>query len=270
MAKRIDSHLGTGEYSPERYWNQRATEADGDKLAAVCMYLSTGEENQLIDDVQHRLIVGVLKTLSGGSALELGCGVGRWVPRLEACGFSYTGVDISEQMLKRAQENFPGRRFEKLDGLSFPFDDESFDVAMTVAVLHHNPHIDQDVLVAEISRVLKPGGHFVMFENTSDDQAFNLFPRKREKWMALARDHGMETISFQGTRYKLTRSVAQLVTRIWRAFARRVGMPTGQGASPFDRMGLWLKLDHALNPVIVPLLPESQKIAGLFAFRKAR
>jgi SAM-dependent methyltransferase len=84
----------------------------------------------------------------GGDLLDLGCGPRDQAPVAEHCGYRYVGVDIA------------GSGADILgDAHSLPFAESSFDVVLSYAVLEHlhNPF----VALAEIRRVLRPGGHCV-------------------------------------------------------------------------------------------------------------
>jgi ubiquinone/menaquinone biosynthesis C-methylase UbiE len=95
--------------------------------------------------------------------MELGSGVG-WIMEamLEAFPLQeIVGLDISEVMIRRAQERLtdPRARFVLYDGFHFPFDDGYFDNIYSSAAIQH---INKDIaflLMSEIYRCLKPGGH---------------------------------------------------------------------------------------------------------------
>jgi SAM-dependent methyltransferase len=97
---------------------------------------------------------------SHGKLLEVGCGMGVDSIQLAKCGFDVTAIDLTENALVVAQE-FAARRGVNIDfrlgnaeRLDLP--DESFDVVYSFGVLHHTPDIEH--AVAEVRRVLKPGG----------------------------------------------------------------------------------------------------------------
>ena len=98
-------------------------------------------------------------------ALELGCGTGFFTLNLKLAGIIDTGhvTDLSPGMVEVAQRNARGLGFEVegrvADAERLPYDDDSFDLVMGHAVLHHIP--DLDAAFAEILRVLRPGGRFV-------------------------------------------------------------------------------------------------------------
>ena len=89
--------------------------------------------------------------------LDLGCGDGQLTERLAASGACVVGVDISPEMVEAAR----GRGIEAVEACaeSLPFADRSFDAVFSNAVLHWIR--DQDAMMAEVRRVLKPGGRFV-------------------------------------------------------------------------------------------------------------
>jgi len=98
-------------------------------------------------------------------ALELGCGTGFFLLNLKQAGVLDEGhvTDISPGMVEAAQRNAEGLGFEVegrvADAESIPYDDDSFDLVVGHAVLHHIP--DVELALAEVLRVLKPGGRFV-------------------------------------------------------------------------------------------------------------
>jgi len=85
-------------YDVEEYWNYRATLAYVDLYQAVCAYGRSCIENEAMDAVQRKMFSAMLKgiNLKGKRVLELGCGIGRWVPFILNLGALYIGVDISE------------------------------------------------------------------------------------------------------------------------------------------------------------------------------
>jgi ubiquinone/menaquinone biosynthesis C-methylase UbiE len=98
-------------------------------------------------------------------SLELGCGTGFFTLNLKLAGVIAEGhvSDLSPGMVEVAQRNARALGFEVegrvADAERLPYDDETFDIVIGHAVLHHIP--DLDACFAEILRVLKPGGRFV-------------------------------------------------------------------------------------------------------------
>ena len=108
----------------------------------------------------------------GDTALDVCCGTGDFAfelaGRVRREG-RVIGSDFSERMLDLAREKASERgvsqvRFEWADALDLPYDDESFD-AVTVGFGVRNL-ADLELGVAEMARVLKPGGRMVILEIT--------------------------------------------------------------------------------------------------------
>ena len=105
-----------------------------------------------------------------GRILDNGCGTGHFADFLK--DFEVVGLDISSGMLKYAR-----RRYSKVvqgDSQNLPFPDNYFEVVLARSLLHHLP--DPERGLAEIKRVLKPGGQAV-FSDTLNSILTNL-PRK--------------------------------------------------------------------------------------------
>ena len=79
----------------------------------------------------------VLAHCPGGRALDVGCGTGTLAARLAAEGYEVTGIDPSEGMLDVLRERTPEVEAVQGSGTDLPFADDSFDVVMSVAVMHH-------------------------------------------------------------------------------------------------------------------------------------
>jgi ubiquinone/menaquinone biosynthesis C-methylase UbiE len=99
------------------------------------------------------------------TALELGCGTGFFMLNLKLGGVVDSGhvTDLSPGMVEVAQRNARSLGFEVegrvADAERLPYDDDSFDLVVGHAVLHHIP--DVELALSEVIRVLKPGGRFV-------------------------------------------------------------------------------------------------------------
>jgi SAM-dependent methyltransferase len=108
----------------------------------------------------HGLASGVLEWLDpqmGEFILDLGCGDGQLTQRLAATGAHVLGVDASAEMVAAARAR--GIETEQASAESLPFHDATFDAVFSNAALHW-VH-DQDGMIAQVYRVLKPGGRFV-------------------------------------------------------------------------------------------------------------
>lgn len=97
---------------------------------------------------------------AGATILDVGCGYGRTLNELSQSGFkNVVGLDYSAAMLERANVEVPGANLVRNDGHSLPFKANSFDAILCFAVFTCIPHSnEQRSLVAEVQRVLRPGG----------------------------------------------------------------------------------------------------------------
>ncbi len=98
-------------------------------------------------------------------ALELGCGTGFFLLNLMQGGVAKTGsvTDLSPGMVKVALRNAEHLGLDVdgrvADAETIPYEDNTFDLVVGHAVLHHIPDVEQSL--RECLRVLKPGGRFV-------------------------------------------------------------------------------------------------------------
>ncbi len=97
--------------------------------------------------------------------LDVGCGVGNYHPLLAGEVASLSGCDLSADCLGQAAARNPGVAYRHYDGGRLPFADGQFDAAVTVCVMHHVPPAQWPAFVAELRRVVRPGGLAVVFEH---------------------------------------------------------------------------------------------------------
>ncbi|HXX04442.1 MAG TPA: methyltransferase domain-containing protein [Xanthobacteraceae bacterium] len=137
----------------------------------------------------------------GGRILEVGVGTGLSLPHYSRdCQLS--GVDISEPMLRKAQERVAEYALSNVEGLwvmdaerlSFP--DNSFDVVVAQYVITTVPN--PEATLDEFARVLKPGGEIVLVSRVGAEAGLR---RTLEHWFApAARKLGWRT-EFSFERY---------------------------------------------------------------------
>jgi SAM-dependent methyltransferase len=101
-----------------------------------------------------------------GDVLDLGCGVGANIARISALRLpfrSYTGVDLTDAMLRRAVQRYgelPQVRFKQLDLTSDPLPEGPYDLIISTWVFEHLP---DPIRVAEKAwERLKPGGRILL------------------------------------------------------------------------------------------------------------
>ncbi len=108
--------------------------------------------------------------------LDLGCGNG-WASRFAAArGAEAVGVDLSAEMVERAQKR-AGRReaYHRADFANLPFDDHAFDVAWSMEALYYAP--DVPAVLREVRRVLRSGGALhVVIDFYGENEASHSWP----------------------------------------------------------------------------------------------
>lgn len=109
--------------------------------------------------------------------LDVGCGYGRLSNILAAAGFgNVTGIDFAPALIERARTEHPDLRFVVQDEPpALPFADAAVDAVTLFAVLTCIPGDDaQRACVAEIRRVLRPGGLLYVSDLCLQDDPRNL------------------------------------------------------------------------------------------------
>jgi SAM-dependent methyltransferase len=96
----------------------------------------------------------------GTKVIDLCCGHGNAADALSHRGCTVVGVDFSPAMLRHARERVPGASFLEGDVHDLPMPDGSFDAAVSNLGLCHA--VDPARALAEVRRVLRPGGGFAM------------------------------------------------------------------------------------------------------------
>ncbi len=108
---------------------------------------------------------GASETLPYGRALELGCGTGFFLLNLMQAGVAERGsvTDLSPGMVRVALRNGKNLGLDVdgrvADAETIPYPDDTFDLVVGHAVLHHIPDVEK--ALTEVLRVLKPGGRFI-------------------------------------------------------------------------------------------------------------
>ena len=101
--------------------------------------------------------------LTGKKILEVSCGHGGGASYLTRTfqPKSYTGLDLNPEGIRFCRERHPvaGLNFIQGDAEALPFEANSFDVVINVEASHCYPHFPR--FLAEVARVLRPGGCFV-------------------------------------------------------------------------------------------------------------
>lgn len=149
------------------------TRVAGPKAALDSAYLAgsyarwrNSRLGQITDRLEESVILELLGPVESLNLLDVGCGDGAMAAALSRCGARVTGLDPDSRMLEAARRRAEA---ESLDLIlvpgraeHLPFADRTFDRVVAVAVLCFIPQTDR--AIAEMARVLKPGGRLVIGE----------------------------------------------------------------------------------------------------------
>ncbi|HEX3453394.1 MAG TPA: class I SAM-dependent methyltransferase [Gaiellaceae bacterium] len=103
------------------------------------------------EDLASRLAPGV-------RVLELGCGAASAETVMLAERFQLTGIDVSDEQIRRARERLPDAEFVHADFLEVELPEASFDAVCSFYVLNHVPREHLGALLGRIAAWLRPGG----------------------------------------------------------------------------------------------------------------
>ena len=99
----------------------------------------------------------------GKKVLEIGVGAGTDHLQWARAGAHCYGVDLTAAAIETTRSHLAHYGFtselQRVDAETLPFDDEFFDVVYSWGVIHHSEHPER--IIAEIKRILKPGGLFL-------------------------------------------------------------------------------------------------------------
>lgn len=116
----------------------------------------------------YRRLIEAVGIENGDRVLDVGCGPGYFTRMLAAAvepNGSAIGLDAAPEMVEyatRRARRLPGCSFEVGSAESLAFEDGSFDVVASSLMMHHLPDDGRQKAVAEMLRVLRPGGRLIL------------------------------------------------------------------------------------------------------------
>jgi SAM-dependent methyltransferase len=173
--------------------------------------LGSRDEFTLVGREGARQVLSALASASGGKRtdadwLDFGCGCGRIARYVqESPGIrSYTGVDVDERQIGWAARHLRGRFGVMRPDPPLEFPDSSFDVVLAISIFTHFDEAEQFAWLAEIRRILRPGG-LLLATTLCPDAALacpGLTPPELDELARrgfLAADHGATTFNEHST-----------------------------------------------------------------------
>ncbi|MGE3327361.1 MAG: class I SAM-dependent methyltransferase [Acidimicrobiia bacterium] len=138
--------------------------ADDDLWETHAKWWQDGFTDGADPEYEEQILPMAAEGLQGARrVLDVGCGDGQ-VARLAArLGAQVVGVDPTWNQVVVARERAGGPSYARSGAAALPFADASFDVVVACLVFEHI--VDVDAAIAEVARVLEPGGRFLFFLN---------------------------------------------------------------------------------------------------------
>jgi len=162
-------------------------------------------KNPRLRELYDGLFGLLLNDIPCNKLLDIGCGTGIYFDALANYSDHIEAIDLSKEMIQVARE------YCQQNGLTnihprmgsaelLEYEDESFDVVIELDVLHHISNLEKTL--AEIYRVLKPGGHFLVFEpNICNPLMFIVHALPTEERLALRRNRPRRLIALLEERF---------------------------------------------------------------------
>jgi ubiquinone/menaquinone biosynthesis C-methylase UbiE len=167
---------------------------------------ASDEPNRFCIQLYHRTATQV--DLSGKQVLEVSCGHGGGASYLmRTLGpASYTGLDLNRAGIDfcRKRHSLPGLDFVCGNAENLPFVDQSFDAVINIEAASFYPSMPR--FLAEVARVLRPGGHFLYADIRGRDHI--------AKWEEELSNSPMRLVSEKDISEQVARGLETIVARL--------------------------------------------------------
>lgn len=131
-----------------------------DASAAGWIEAQSGGGDFVRKAVLDRPMMDRVQVSQARTALDVGCGEGRFCRMMSDAGLSVTGLDPTEALIEAAREADPSGAYVQGVAEEMPFDDEDFGLVVSNMSLIDIP--DMDRAIAEMARVLAPSGRLLV------------------------------------------------------------------------------------------------------------
>lgn len=142
---------------------------EDERLSKISQFYDTETDqydtgySSLVCKAEDAVVADVLRPFINGKVLDIGAGSGLLCEMLDIK--DYVGIELSPKMTHQAKVKFPDKDFMVADMHHLPFATHSFDSAVSLyGPLSYS--LDPEVLLEEIKRVVKPGGHIALMPYT--------------------------------------------------------------------------------------------------------
>ncbi len=189
---------------------QKLVQEKGNTKLASCGYTDRFDpfvlnKNSRLRELYGGLFSSFLNDIPCNKLLDIGCGTGIYFDVLATYSDHIEAIDLSKEMIQVAREyclqNGLTNIHPRMGSAEFlEYEDERFDVVIELDVLHHISDLKKTL--SEIYRVLKPGGHFLVFEpNICNPLMFLAHALPVEERLALGRNRPGKLITLLEERF---------------------------------------------------------------------
>ena len=149
----------------DAFWERTWRETDRERVRAYVDRFDMAED----------AIIRFLRGRGAKTVCDAGCGCGAYALKLAAHGFSVFGFDISPDAAALAEEllsskGYPAGRFRAGDALATGWTDARFDAVVARDVLDHMPIREGMAALAELCRIVRPGGCVLLTLDGTDEE----------------------------------------------------------------------------------------------------
>ena len=217
LTRRLENAAGYSQFVGKYYYLLLTRYFSGDDLVflnlgyeedpPMALPLEASDEpNRFFIQLYHRTATQV--DLTGKRVLEVSCGHGGGASYLvRTLGpASYTGLDLNRAGIDfcRKRHQLPGLDFVCGNAENLPFADQSFDAVINIEAASYYPRFPR--FLAEVARVLRPGGHFLYADLRPRDQI--------AKWEEELGDAPMRLMSERDISEQVARGVEKTAPRM--------------------------------------------------------
>lgn len=116
------------------------------------------------DACEKATVRRLLKRIPGpiNHLVDIGCGFGRLFPAYHDLAKAFTLTDYAQELLTQAKSTIQTSapiQFVQADIYKAPFNDDQFDVGVSIRTLHH---LKPEPFIAQLARIIKPNGHILI------------------------------------------------------------------------------------------------------------
>ena len=200
----------------KNFWNYRSKLSKD--LYGKVLWPDRPKWNEYIDKLQMHYLNPFFKKINlSDTVLDIGCGIGRFSFRLASTCKEVYGIDTSKDSIefcieKSRVEGIFNAKFEVMDVTNLKFDDETFDLVMSITCVQCITSKDDFIsTIKELWRVTKKGGHILLLEGISDKKRSEVsITLSREEWFKIIETVGGKIEYWCGVDVPILRKILNL------------------------------------------------------------